>query len=211
MAGFPGGMRLYKYEGGAMRRIVVVSMFMCMAAGPAIRAQVAQVCVNPQSGEIKAKLPCQAGWTQVALGGSPGGTLVAEHSWNTATLISQFLYAAELTDSGFTGVTRGGPLLVVVNTIFDGSAPRIQSACQPLVDGQWAGAYAPLADASGDALNYVEGVVVWQGGLQPWMRSRVYPGIPAGSHRFSLRCYADASGLPTGVGFASSLAVVELQ
>ncbi len=177
----------------------------------AAHAQVIKGCVNPSSGEIKIADTCQPHWSAISwtLGAPPastGGTLVAQHTWSTRTIFACCDWR-DIYDSAFTGSTHGGPLListsVSISTITGGGI-----TCQPLIDGQWAGAYGSLAN-TGDPF-WKEGMLV-PGAASPWTPSRVYPGVPAGSHNFSLQCASSGEAEIIGFDVASFMSVIELK
>jgi hypothetical protein len=115
---------------------------------------------------------------------------------------------------GFVGTTSGGRLFMHINIPITASAPGLL-ACQPTVDGNWAGIYEFPQALQYDF--YKEGVVsaiapwgntvtwVW------WSTSRVYASIPAGSHQFSVQCAMSSPGAFSGTsGSMLSFSVTEL-
>ena len=118
--------------------------------------------------------------------------------------------------SGFTGATLGNPLLIQLTIpLFEGGPGQAQASCIPAVDGMWAGQFAmaptlPVTDATKEGL-------VWMGTGTPyllWSSSRVYSGIPAGPHQFTVQCWASQINIVLPGQSASSIAsitVLELQ
>ena len=111
--------------------------------------------------------------------------------------------------SGFIGTTSGGPLLIHVSIPINATLPGLL-ACQPTVDGKWAGSYG-FGQAVPDDFRK-EGVM---SAVRPWgstasrmlwSTSRVYASIPAGLHQFGVQCATDSAG--SFVGNSVSMLVV---
>ena len=76
--------------------------------------------------------------------------------------------------------------------LFGGS----HASCRPIIDGVWAGTYGGLPNP-GDPF-WQEGlqcVGACGSGWQRWSSSRIYPGVPAGTHAFQVQCVTDGATL----------------
>lgn len=117
--------------------------------------------------------------------------------------------------NGFRGTTSGGPLLIQVNIPISASSPGLL-ACQPTVDGNWAGSYS-LGQAVSDDFHkegVVSAVAPWgsRASQMQWSTSRVYASIPAGPHQFAVQCATDSSESFFGTSVSMlSFSVVELR
>jgi hypothetical protein len=83
----------------------------------------------------------------------------------------------------------GSPLMIWMDVSLNGGS---HGACRPAVDGAWAGTYGSLPDPS----LWQEGVAAVGAagtGWSHWSKFRVYPGIPAGQHTFSVQCTTDGA------------------
>src|SRR6185436_19527412 len=93
--------------------------------------------------------------------------------------------------SGVAGTTAGRPLLIQVTIPVTATNPGL-IACQPTIDGAWAGAFA-MTPPSGAADFSKEGtlsaIAPWGATTTSmiWRSSRVYASIPAGLHQFSVQ------------------------
>ncbi len=115
--------------------------------------------------------------------------------------------------SGFIGTTSGGPLLIQMNIPINASGPGLL-ACQPTVDGKWAGSYfGPAVSDDFRKEGVISAVAPWGDTVSrmQWSTSRVYSSIPAGLHQFAVQCASDSSGSFVGTSVSMlSLSVVEL-
>ena len=100
-----------------------------------------------------------------------------------------------ITPSKLTAKTNGGPLLVFMNIqLANGS----HHTCQLIVDGKWAGAYSSdpqMNNVSGDDVRWKNGLQFSGGWWNPWNQTRVFDGIPAGTHAFAVQCTSDGGGM----------------
>ena len=115
--------------------------------------------------------------------------------------------------SGFIGTTSGGPLLIQMNIPINASGPGLL-ACQPTVDGNWAGSYfGPAVSDDFRKEGVLSAAAPWGDTVSrmQWSTSRVYASIPAGLHQFAVQCATDSSGSFVGTSVSMlSLSVVEL-
>jgi Collagen triple helix repeat (20 copies) len=126
--------------------------------------------------------------------GAAGSTLVGATNWFLAggswSIPTNALTV--LPGSSFTGITTGGPLEIAVTIGGTFLQALNQFSCMPVVDGGWVGRFA-FGAAFQASLPYVEGIE-YNGTADvlvvTWSRSRVYSGIPAGTHAFEVRCWA---------------------
>jgi hypothetical protein len=116
--------------------------------------------------------------------------------------------------SGFAGTTTGAPLLININVPIGAVNPG-QFACQPVVDGNWAGSYASQSVVNGFTKEGAISAVAPWGASVSWMQwssSRLYASIPAGEHQFSVRCAVTAQGSFVGAaGSMLSRSVIEVR
>ena len=154
----------------------------------------------------------------VLCGSATGATkAAAQHAWNVESGGgdgSDFT----LPGSTFSVTTTGGPLLITMNVAMlarrttSGFPPEV--ACEPQIDGVWAGTFGGLP---GTDISTREGRHTPQpsGSYENWdnwSRTRLYPGVPAGTHTVAIRCrlfYASAIVAYCGGSQYCSLSVVE--
>jgi len=122
-------------------------------------------------------------------------------------------------------VTSGGDLEITLNVMWNMTQPTAV-ACEPVIDGVWAGTYGGLPDGSPPPY-WREGAVEVSNSnfnssepitsFLPWFKTRIYPGIPAGMHVITAQCYTNTgSGEvgpaigPNSLAIPGSLSVVEL-
>jgi Collagen triple helix repeat (20 copies) len=134
--------------------------------------------------------------------GAAGSILVGAQSFQASSSI--LLVANQtfqtLNGSGFPGNTQGSPLLIDVAVPLYSNLGNV--ACQPAIDGKWAGAYAfPTINAA----DPTKDVFLTSSGYVTWSSVRVYSNVPAGSHWFSIQCWAAGQ-----VSFPSSNTLVSL-
>jgi hypothetical protein len=114
-----------------------------------------------------------------------------------------------ITDSTFMMQTNGGDLMITMDISLNGGS---HGTCQPIIDGQWAGSYGNLPKTND--VYWKEGlqaVGCCGGGWRKWTASRIYPGVPAGMHNFTVQCATDSGTMSAGEPSASSSwSVVEL-
>ena len=117
--------------------------------------------------------------------------------------------------AGFKGITSGGALLIQVNIPINATSPGLL-ACQPTVDGNWAGSFSFITVDPDDFQKegVVSAVAPWGGTVSrmQWSTSRVYESIPAGPHQFAVQCATDSTGSFVGAAVSMlSFSVVELR
>lgn len=103
--------------------------------------------------------------------------------------------------------TQGGPLLIVLDMYAVGGS---HASFQPLVDGVWAGSYSGMLDPGNF---WREGLLYTGGGTwQQWSKSKIYPGIPAGTHTVRVQALTDGGTLAVGnSSVPCALQIIELQ
>ena len=105
-----------------------------------------------------------------------------------------------ITGSGFIGTTHGRPLLIQVLVPLNSAGGSV--SCQPAIDGVWAGVNAfPTLDTWDPTKEGFFGGT----GYVLWSTSRVYSNVPAGTHTFSIQCWAAGT-----VSFVSATTIVSL-
>jgi hypothetical protein len=110
--------------------------------------------------------------------------------------------------SAFTMTTLGGALLINLNLFVSGGS---HITCQPIIDGLWAGSYGGLPNP-GDPF-WKEGLVnSGVGGWHPWTTSRLYRGVPPGTHTFAAQCTTDSGtgAYCAGTSIGCSMNVIEI-
>lgn len=121
-----------------------------------------------------------------------------------------------INESQFQMTTAGGSLLVALNIQLNGGS---HGTCQTIIDGQWAGSYSQGAvpgPVNGADVYWKEGlqaVGCCGGGWRPWRVTRIYPGVPAGTHTFAVQCATDGGTMTSCDGSSvsgCSISVVEL-
>ena len=144
--------------------------------------------------------------------------LVGAQNW--APNATGFVYLkntySAVTGSALAGNTTGNPLFIqTIVPLFEGGPGQAQVSCVPVVDGTWAGQFGmapslPSTDTSKEGW-------VWMGTATPylvWSSARIYTGISAGPHQFSVHCWANQNNVvlpgPTATSIAS-LIVFEIQ
>jgi hypothetical protein len=108
--------------------------------------------------------------------------------------------------SGFPGTTQGYPLLIDVAVPLYSNTANV--ACQPAIDGKWAGAYAfPTITAS----DPMKEMFIATSGYVTWSTARVYSNVPAGNHWFSIQCWAAGQVFFPSSNTLISLRVIEMR
>lgn len=96
--------------------------------------------------------------------------------------------------SSFTATTNGGALLIEANIFVFGGW---DITCVPEIDGVWAGTYAGRSFINGPSdPRWIEGLVcagACDGGWHEFSLDKLYTGVPAGSHTFSIACLTDGN------------------
>ena len=110
-----------------------------------------------------------------------------------------------LVGSGFVATTHGGPLFIYVVAPFVSNGGTV--ACQPAIDGVWAGAKAFPAM---DPFNLTKEGFFGGTGYVIWSTSRVYSNVPAGSHQFSIQCWVAGPVSYISTTTVASLTVIEM-
>ncbi len=70
--------------------------------------------------------------------------------------------------------------------------------CRPTIDGLWAGSYAGLPFTSNDEEGAFNKISTGTGHHGMWHRSRVYTGIPVGTHTIGMQCLSSGNGFDVG-------------
>ncbi|MBI4702884.1 MAG: collagen-like protein [Deltaproteobacteria bacterium] len=125
--------------------------------------------------------------------GLPGAVNVGQKSWSGGTSMTSGNGWVTITGSAFSAKTNGGPLQITVNTYLQNGS---HATCQPIIDGQWAGSFGGLPDYGSPY--WREGLTCsscWSGNWVPWNKTRVYPGVGAGTHNFAVQCATDGGTL----------------
>jgi hypothetical protein len=124
--------------------------------------------------------------------GPSGVTNRFQRSWTNGPSIPGGAWVT-ITPSQFTATTSGGDLLINMNLTFISASAH--GTCQPTIDGVWAGSYGGLPNP-GDPF-WREGLECAScgGGWHQWSTSRIYPGVPAGTHNFAIQCASDSQPL----------------
>jgi len=142
--------------------------------------------------------------------GGSGGKLRFAKRWNTTSNHPCCGVWFPIPDSQVNVTTDGGALLINLNLYMSGGS---HGSCQPVIDGQWAGAYSDMP-VNGDPY-WKEGLVAVGAagpGWRDWTTAKAYPGVPAGLHTFALQCVTDGGNLQvSGPTIYSSWNVIELQ
>ena len=119
--------------------------------------------------------------------------------------------------SDFSGSTTGGPLMVNMGISLMGGN---NATCALFVDSLWAGEYGGLPKGpTPNAPWWREGLMHMfiagtSGDWRQWAPTRVYPGVPAGTHDFQVRCATDLLTLQVnnaGGSIQSYISVIELK
>jgi hypothetical protein len=106
--------------------------------------------------------------------------------------MSSFLYTAmnewvTIPDSSVGFVSNGGPLLISIDMTMRTNGQAF--GCRPMVDDQWAGLYGAYVYID----RWTEGLTRTDSVWQMWAKSRVYVGIPAGTHVLTVQCRKDST------------------
>ena len=143
----------------------------------------------------------------------PSGVVgIHQKSWSSTVLISAATWTT-VPGSESAISTTGGTLLVTVALTI--SSPSLSAAttvtCRPTIDGVWAGTYGALPDPG----LWAEGAltVAPAAGMARWDKTRIYSGIPAGTHNIAIQCYTSAAPARINASdnsIVSSSSVVEL-
>ena len=141
--------------------------------------------------------------------GAAGSILVGAQNFPASTS-STFLIANQtfqtVQGSGFPGTTQGYPLLIEVAVPLYSNLGNV--ACQPAIDGKWAGAYAfptiNAADPMKDQFFAISGYVTLSS-------VRVYSNVPPGNHWFSIQCWAAGQLSFPSSNTLISLSVIEMR
>jgi hypothetical protein len=111
-----------------------------------------------------------------------------------------------LNGSGFPGTTQGYPLLIEVAVPLYNNAGNV--ACQPAIDGKWAGAYAFPGINAADTM---KDMYFANTGYVTWSSVRVYSNVPPGAHWFSIQCSAAGQVMFPSPNTLISLSVIEMR
>jgi hypothetical protein len=144
------------------------------------------------------------------LQGPAGLVFVGAQNLIAGQLASQLLVNNQtfttLSGSGFPGSTQGNPLLIQVAVPLYSNGGLV--ACQPAVDGKWAGTWAfPTVNAT----DQYKDMFYANTGYITWSSSRVYGSIPAGNHWFAVQCLAAGQVFFPSTNAVISMSVIELR
>jgi hypothetical protein len=136
-------------------------------------------------------------------------TLGVQHSWLGAFSIADQFVWTTVPASATTFTSNGGPLQVSIDVSMTTTTNQTFS-CRPIIDGQWAGHFGNYAYAP----TWTEGTLttfasVWT----MWTKTRVYVGVPAGTHTVAIQCLRESLTASITVGHAivpGSLSVLEM-
>jgi hypothetical protein len=103
--------------------------------------------------------------------------------------------------------SEGGALLISMDMALFSTVGQ-SASCRPMIDGRWAGDFGgyPFFPRWTEGPGYAN----W---WYPWSKSRLYTGVPAGSHVLTVECIKDLDGTPLKVGHATvpqSVSVLEM-
>lgn len=148
----------------------------------------------------------------IGVSGPPGTTVVIDQRWSSAS--DHPCCGAFHTASGSraAATTQGGALLILMDLSLNGGS---HSVCRPVIDDVWAGDFSGQAKPPSDVY-WVEGLMATGccgGGWRKWTTSRLYTGVPAGTHTFAVQCATDGSLLRVNDGYSvfSSWTVLEVR
>jgi len=129
--------------------------------------------------------PAATDSTKAYVVGAPGGQNIATGGYVTITGLT------------LTATTTGGPVRIGISLPLNGGS---HSSCRPLVDGIPAG----TGDIDNTTYIWEEGLTLTapgtNGGWTLWNRNRIYTGLSAGSHNFTVACVTDAATVSIGNG-----------
>ena len=142
--------------------------------------------------------------------GPAGSIFVGAQNLIAGQLASQFLVNNQtfttVNGSGFPGSTQGNPLLIQVALPLYNNGGNV--ACQPAIDGKWAGTWAFPTITATDPL---KDLFYANSGYFTWQSSRVFSSVPAGSHWFSIQCWAAGQVFFPSTNALISMSVIELR
>ena len=108
-----------------------------------------------------------------------------------------------------TVTTEGGPLQISIDVSMTTTTNQTFS-CRPTIDGEWAGHFGNYAYAA----TWTEGTMTTYASVWTmWAKTRVYTGVPAGTHTVAVQCLRESMTSPITVGHAvvpGSLSVLEM-
>jgi hypothetical protein len=141
--------------------------------------------------------------------GAAGSILVGAQNF-LAPSANPFLVANQtfqtVNGSGFPGTTQGYPLLIDVAVPLYSNLGNV--ACQPAIDGKWAGIYAfPTINAA----DPMKEMFFANSGYVTLSTVRVYSNVPAGNHWFSIQCWAAGQVYFPSANTLISLSVIEMR
>jgi hypothetical protein len=111
-----------------------------------------------------------------------------------------------LSGSGFPGTTHGSPLFIQLSVPLFNSSGNV--ACQPAIDGLWAGVNAFPSINPADPMK--EGFLAGND-FMTWATARVYTNIPPGHHEFTMQCWVAGTVYLPSPNSLVSMIVMELQ
>jgi hypothetical protein len=130
-------------------------------------------------------------------------SLLVQNSWLGGFAITQQFLWTTIPSSSTTFTSAGGPLQITIDVSVSTSSNQTFS-CRPIVDGQWAGHFGNSAE--GTMTTYAN---VWT----MWTKTRVYVGVPAGTHTVAIQCLRESISNNINVGHAvvpGSLSILEM-
>jgi len=135
-----------------------------------------------------------------------GAGVRAQHTWAATFDITQQLQWVTIPASSVVFTSEGGALLISMDMALFSLSPQ-SASCRPMIDGQWAGDFGgyPFFDGWTEGPGYAS----W---WYPWSKSRLYTGVPAGSHVLTVECKKDGEATALRVGQANvpqSVSVLE--
>lgn len=108
--------------------------------------------------------------------------------WSTQTQLETAGTWITIPESDLTVDLDGSPLMITTNLfLFGGTTPGIYCTCQPIIDGEWAGAAGGMNDPSADGIFSREGAISVEGWTS-WSTTRIYTGIPSGTYTLEMQC-----------------------
>jgi hypothetical protein len=141
--------------------------------------------------------------------GPAGAGVRRQHSWIGGFIVHPTLTWVTVTPSEVTFTSEGGPLLIIADLSVNAAVAQTFS-CRPIIDGQWAGVYGGYPFAP----TWTEGTLTtFPGAWSMWAKTRLYTGVPAGTHTFAMQCLKEALDKPMSVGHdvvPSSISVLEM-
>ena len=136
-----------------------------------------------------------------------GAGVRVQHSWAATFDIISTLEWVAIPESTVAFTSEGGALLISMDMALFSTVGQ-SASCRPMIDGQWAGDFGgyPFFPRWTEGPGYAN----W---WYPWSKSRLYTGVPAGSHVLTVECIKDLEDTPLKVGHSTvpqSVSVLEV-